>query len=245
MHHEWPYLIFKSNISLPLIRLGYQKKGYTDGEIGVEWIKHFDKHTRGKAAGHRRLLLVDGHVSHYMCAFLEYACNNKIHVLCYPCIKVWTLPCLELWSTAGARSGMIMSDVQGGRLRRLIFWKCTLQLMNSHSPRVTSRPPSEKQEWSHSILALWHLRWWLPAWNYRQKEHYPCWCQVPFVQYQTCSQRSGHWMIQTSSQTMETQAQVSTAETVTKLAHHSEIYYQNHLLILILRMRRLHPTHNW
>jgi len=36
-----------------------------------------------------------------------------------------------------------------------------------------------KQEWSHSILVLWHLRWWLPAWNYRQKEHYPCWCQSP------------------------------------------------------------------
>ena len=28
--------------------------------------------------------MVDGHVSHYTCAFLEYARENKIHVLCYP-----------------------------------------------------------------------------------------------------------------------------------------------------------------
>ncbi|KAF8228561.1 CENP-B protein, partial [Tricholoma matsutake] len=64
--------------------LGHSTKGYTDGEIGVEWIKQFDKQTHAKAAGHRRLLLVDGHNSHYNRAFLEYARKNQIVVLCYP-----------------------------------------------------------------------------------------------------------------------------------------------------------------
>ena len=52
--------------------LGYSKKGWTDGEIGVEWIKIFEKETRAKANGRDRLLLVDGHNSHYTQGFLEY-----------------------------------------------------------------------------------------------------------------------------------------------------------------------------
>ncbi|KAL4253004.1 Centromere and Transposable Element-Derived Protein [Pleurotus pulmonarius] len=64
--------------------IGHQGNGYTDGEIGVEWIKLFEKLTRSKAAGRWRLLLVDGHNSHYTVAFLMYAREHKIHVLCYP-----------------------------------------------------------------------------------------------------------------------------------------------------------------
>ncbi|TFY67238.1 hypothetical protein EVJ58_g1758 [Rhodofomes roseus] len=64
--------------------LGYSKKGYTDGEIGVAWIEDFDKRTKEKAAGRRRLLLVDGHNSHYTRAFLEYARLHTISVICYP-----------------------------------------------------------------------------------------------------------------------------------------------------------------
>jgi hypothetical protein len=60
------------------------KKGWTDGEIGVEWIKDFEKQTRQKAKGQARLLVVDGHNSHYAHAFLEYARTAFIHILCYP-----------------------------------------------------------------------------------------------------------------------------------------------------------------
>src|ERR1700729_4328340 len=49
--------------------LGYSKKGWTDGEIGVEWIKIFEQQTRQKANGRDRLLLVDGHNSHYTRGF--------------------------------------------------------------------------------------------------------------------------------------------------------------------------------
>ncbi|EIW54948.1 DDE-domain-containing protein, partial [Trametes versicolor FP-101664 SS1] len=64
--------------------LGYSKKGYVNGEISAEWIKQFDKYTKEKAAGRRRLLLVDGHSSHYTFEFLDYARKNNIHILCYP-----------------------------------------------------------------------------------------------------------------------------------------------------------------
>ncbi|KIK74541.1 hypothetical protein PAXRUDRAFT_40352, partial [Paxillus rubicundulus Ve08.2h10] len=37
-----------------------------------------------KANGQARLLLIDGHNSHYTKDFLEYACEHNIHVPCYP-----------------------------------------------------------------------------------------------------------------------------------------------------------------
>lgn len=64
--------------------LGYSKKGWTDGEIGVAWIQDFDKRTKDKADGRDRLLIVDGHNSHYTRGFLQYARAHRIHVICYP-----------------------------------------------------------------------------------------------------------------------------------------------------------------
>jgi hypothetical protein len=64
--------------------LGYSKKGYTNGEIGQAWIENFNKETKAKANGKRRLLLVDGHNSHYTHEFLKYARENRIEVVGYP-----------------------------------------------------------------------------------------------------------------------------------------------------------------
>ena len=55
------------------------------GETGWEWLKHdFDKLTRAKAAGRYRLLIVDGHTSHFNYDLLSYAKVNEIIVLCLP-----------------------------------------------------------------------------------------------------------------------------------------------------------------
>jgi hypothetical protein len=69
---------------LILGRLGYSKKGYSTGEIGAEWIKHFHEQTKRKARGRYRLLLVDGHNSHFTYEFLVFARSKRIIVLCYP-----------------------------------------------------------------------------------------------------------------------------------------------------------------
>jgi len=55
-----------------------------DGDIGAEWIKHFEKATCAKAKGEYRLLIVDGHNSHYTITFLQVAREHKIIVICYP-----------------------------------------------------------------------------------------------------------------------------------------------------------------
>ena len=56
--------------------MGYQKKGYTSGEIGVAWLQDWDKLTKQKANGRHRLLIVDGHSSHYTLAFLDYVLQS-------------------------------------------------------------------------------------------------------------------------------------------------------------------------
>jgi hypothetical protein len=64
--------------------MGYQEKGWTDGEIGAAWMKIFEAVTRKKANGKWRLLIVDGHNSHYTVAFLLMARLNMVIVICYP-----------------------------------------------------------------------------------------------------------------------------------------------------------------
>ena len=55
------------------------------GEIGVQWIEDdFDSQTSEVARGRPRLLIVDGHSSHFTRGFLEYARDHNIHVLCLP-----------------------------------------------------------------------------------------------------------------------------------------------------------------
>ncbi|KIJ96205.1 hypothetical protein K443DRAFT_67055, partial [Laccaria amethystina LaAM-08-1] len=70
-----PAVIFKGN--------AYQQKGWTDGEIGASWMKLFENATRVKANGEYRLLVVDGHNSHYTVAFLLLAHLHMVIVICY------------------------------------------------------------------------------------------------------------------------------------------------------------------
>ena len=65
------------------ISLGYSRKGWTDGEISVEYAKHFDAQTHALAKGHTCALYVDGHNSHLTHGFLDFCRKNKIKVPCY------------------------------------------------------------------------------------------------------------------------------------------------------------------
>jgi hypothetical protein len=58
--------------------------GWTNNETGLEWLEHFDKHTRSRAQGPYRMLVLDGHESHESAAFQEYCKANNIITLCLP-----------------------------------------------------------------------------------------------------------------------------------------------------------------
>ena len=58
--------------------------GWTDNETGVEWIRHFDQHTKSRVKGTYRMLVLDGHGSHKSPAFDMFCKDNKIISLCLP-----------------------------------------------------------------------------------------------------------------------------------------------------------------
>ena len=61
------------------------EKGYSSNIIGQQWIETvFDAQTENIANGCKRLLIVDGHSSHFTWELLEYADSHGITVLCLP-----------------------------------------------------------------------------------------------------------------------------------------------------------------
>jgi hypothetical protein len=58
--------------------------GWTTNELGVEWLKHFNAHTKARTVGARRLLILDGHESHHSLEFQELCKENNIYTLCMP-----------------------------------------------------------------------------------------------------------------------------------------------------------------
>jgi hypothetical protein len=59
--------------------------GWTNGDLGYEWItKVFDPATRDEANGLPRVLLLDGHSSHYSERVLKFCRENNIILLGYP-----------------------------------------------------------------------------------------------------------------------------------------------------------------
>jgi hypothetical protein len=58
--------------------------GWTTNETGLDWLKHFDKHTTPRARGPYRMLVLDGHESHESAEFQEYCKAHNIITLCLP-----------------------------------------------------------------------------------------------------------------------------------------------------------------
>jgi hypothetical protein len=60
------------------------ENGWTTNERGLEWIQHFNKHTKPRTSGTYRLLVMDGHESHHSTDFELYCKENSIITLCMP-----------------------------------------------------------------------------------------------------------------------------------------------------------------
>lgn len=60
------------------------QNGWTDNETGLEWLRHFDQHTKARQKGSYRMLVLDGHESHINAEFDEYCKANNIVPLCLP-----------------------------------------------------------------------------------------------------------------------------------------------------------------
>jgi hypothetical protein len=58
--------------------------GYSNDELALAWIHHFQKFTEKRLRGKYRLLLLDGHESHQTIEFIEFANKHNIIPFCLP-----------------------------------------------------------------------------------------------------------------------------------------------------------------
>lgn len=75
------YSWYDDKINLEIV-IQVSPNGWTDAEIALTWLKHFDYYTKPQLRGKYRLLLLDGHSSHVSYEFVEYCTENNIVALC-------------------------------------------------------------------------------------------------------------------------------------------------------------------
>ncbi|KAM5514685.1 transposase [Fusarium oxysporum f. sp. phaseoli] len=64
--------------------IALSENGWTNNQLGLEWLQHFDRSTKDRSVGSYRLLILDGHESHHSIEFERYCEENKIITLCMP-----------------------------------------------------------------------------------------------------------------------------------------------------------------
>ncbi|KAF5378013.1 hypothetical protein D9757_009862 [Collybiopsis confluens] len=75
----------ENNVANATKRFSVSEKGWTDSDIMCKWIKtEFNPKTQAKAAGAKRVLLMDGHSSHFTPEVIEFALARNIVILGYP-----------------------------------------------------------------------------------------------------------------------------------------------------------------
>jgi hypothetical protein len=60
------------------------KNGWINNELGLEWLKHYDRSISNRLTGPYCLLILDGHESHHSADFERYCKEKKIIPLCMP-----------------------------------------------------------------------------------------------------------------------------------------------------------------
>jgi hypothetical protein len=87
-----PFLIFAGKVLISSWFTGLPRNwvvtvsptGWTNNDVALAWLKHFDAHTKASSAGAYRLLIIDGHDSHCSIEFQDYCKENKVITLCMP-----------------------------------------------------------------------------------------------------------------------------------------------------------------
>jgi hypothetical protein len=64
--------------------IAVSEKDWTTNKLGLEWLKHIDRHTKKRTVGQYCLLIIDGHKSYHLLKFQQYCKENNIVSLCMP-----------------------------------------------------------------------------------------------------------------------------------------------------------------
>jgi hypothetical protein len=137
-----PFVIFqgKNHLSawykeddLPYDRvIAVSENGWTTDELGLQWLKHFDKHTKGRTVGLHQLLILDGHESHDSLEFQQYCKENNIIALRMPPHSSHLLQPLDVgcFSPLKKAYGLLMCN-RINHITKLEFLPCFVAAFNA------------------------------------------------------------------------------------------------------------------
>jgi hypothetical protein len=141
-----PFIIFKGHHhlsawykedSLPYNWvIAVSEKGWTTNELGLQWLKHFDEHTKKRVVGTHRLLAIDGHESHDSLAFQQYCKENKIITICMPphsshLLQPLDVGCFAPLKKAYGRQAEDLMRNQITHITKLEFLPCFIRAYNA------------------------------------------------------------------------------------------------------------------
>jgi hypothetical protein len=124
------------------------ENGWTTNERGLEWIQHFDKHTKARTTGVYRLLVLDGHDSHHSTDFELYCKENNIITLCMPPHSSHILQPLENHQGSSPTHIFDIIDLQAKSISRLahemVLLRAETKELRTANERLSKRRRTKK-----------------------------------------------------------------------------------------------------
>ena len=116
--------------------IGVSDNGWTTNKLGLDWIEHFDRHTKQRTVGSHRLLIIDGHESHNSLEFQQYCKDNKIITLCLPphsshLTQPLDVGCFAALKKAYGRQAEILMRNQINHITKTEFLPCFIRAYNA------------------------------------------------------------------------------------------------------------------
>lgn len=149
--YVWSCVVSMLDTDAKTNRYCWSDKGWTDSEIGADWLWYFDEKTRTKLQpGEKYLLLLDDHISHFSKAFIEQVIELNIIVLCYPPHSTHLFKALM-------SSFFLMLRQNGQQVATSLNMRLAKVLQKKHSSRslgrhTITRRPLRKLACIHSIV---------------------------------------------------------------------------------------------
>jgi hypothetical protein len=116
--------------------IGVSDNGWTTNKLGLDWLKHFDRHTKERTIGTHRLLIIDGHESHDSLEFQQYCKDNKIIALCLPphsshLTQPLDVGCFAALKKAYGRQAEILMRNRINHITKTEFLPCFIRAYNA------------------------------------------------------------------------------------------------------------------
>ena len=116
--------------------IGVSDNGWTTNKLGMDWINHFNRHTKERTVGTHRLLIIDGHESHDSLEFQQYCKDNKIIALCLPphsshLTQPLDVACFAALKKAYGRQAEILMRNQINHITKTEFLPCFIRAYNA------------------------------------------------------------------------------------------------------------------